>query len=328
MSSTEVIGLGALNIDRVYRVEHILLDGEAAVDEVDSFPGGSAANTIYGLAKLGISAGFVGMVGDDEAGQLLINDFNRVGVDTSRIKVASGEKTGSVLCLSDREGRRSLYVSPGANNRLTMPDLELDYINQAGLFHLTSFAGDGQFWLSLALVESLSLSTRLSFSPGALYTRRGLQTLRPIIKRTDVLFVNYDEITGLTGRDVTGGAGHCLSLGCKTVVVTLGKGTTLEAGSGTGRRKVTAACYIRDSASEYVIPAAAQYGVTEDTTGAGDAFAAGFLYGFIKGKGLEECGNLGDIVARFSLTRLGARAGLPNPSQLSRRYQELYQKPL
>jgi ribokinase len=65
MNRIQIVGVGALNIDHIYQVECILDDGEAVVKEVKSFPGGSAANTIYGLAKLGISAGFCGAVGDD-----------------------------------------------------------------------------------------------------------------------------------------------------------------------------------------------------------------------------------------------------------------------
>ena len=65
MSNIEVVGLGALNIDYLYQVERILNDGEAVVDETKSSPGGSAANTIYGLAKLGVNTGFAGVVGDE-----------------------------------------------------------------------------------------------------------------------------------------------------------------------------------------------------------------------------------------------------------------------
>ena len=65
MSNVEVVGLGALNIDHLYRVERILDDGEAVVNEAKSFPGGSAANTIYGLARLGVNTGYTGVVGDD-----------------------------------------------------------------------------------------------------------------------------------------------------------------------------------------------------------------------------------------------------------------------
>ena len=62
--------------------------------------------------------------------------------------------------------------------------------------------------------------------------------------------------------------------------------------------------------------------------GAGDAFTTGFLYGSLKGKGIEECGHLGDIVAQFSITKMGARQGLPTPDELAQRYQQLYNKQL
>ncbi|GAI05513.1 unnamed protein product [marine sediment metagenome] len=109
------------------------------------------------------------------------------------------------------------------------------------------------------------------------------------------------------------------------VVVTLGKGMTLEL----GHRTVTAVAYIRDAENEYAIEPGNQDIISEvDATGAGDAFAAGFLYGLLKGKGLNQCGCLGDIVARFSLTKLGAREGLPTFIELAQHYQELYNKEL
>ena len=328
MSNIEVVGLGALNIDRVYRVERLLADGEAVVDEAGSFPGGSAANTIYGLARLGLSTGFTGMVGDDAEGRILISDFAKAGVDTSRIRATSQAKTGSVLCLSDRRGRRSLYVTPGANNLLAMDDLDMAYLNRAGLLHLSSFAGEGQLELSLAVASTLGPSTRLSFAPGALYSRKGLKALRPIIGRTHVLFTNRDEIDELTGEGAVDGARSCLEQGCKVVAVTLGQGARLKLGNGTASRIVTAVCYIRDAGSEYIIPAGEQDRESEaDTTGAGDGFAAGFLYGLLSGKGLDECGRLGNAVARCSLSQAGARQGLPDPSQLAQHYQELYPGP-
>ena len=98
-------------MDNIYRVERILEDGETVVKESASFPGGSAANTIYGLAKLGVSTGFIGAVGDDAEGKLLLQDFQKVGVDTSQIKVKPGAKTGSALCLSD-EAWQALHLCP------------------------------------------------------------------------------------------------------------------------------------------------------------------------------------------------------------------------
>jgi ribokinase len=329
MSNIEVVGLGALNIDHLYRVERILDDGEAVVEETASFPGGSAANTIYGLAKLGVRAGFAGVVGDDAEGKILLEDFQKAGADTSQIGVKHGAKTGSTLCLSDRLGRRSLYIIPGANNLLTMDDLNMTYLNQARILHISSFADERQFKTLLELLDKLDSSTKVSFSPGALYATKGIKALSAILARTYLLFVNQDEIRQLTGEDVIGGAESCLKQGCHIAVVTLGGGMRLEVDKGGSQRATTATCYIREAENEYVIESPSQNMESKiDTTGAGDAFATGFLYGLLKRKGLEECGYLGDIVARLAITELGTRQGLPTFNQLAQRYQGLYKKGL
>ena len=329
MTNIEVIGLGALNIDYLYKVERVLDDGEAVVEESASSPGGSAANTVYGLAKLGVNTGFIGVVGDDAEGKILLQDFQKAGVDISQIRVKHKVKTGSVLCLSDRLGRRSLYVLPGANNLLTMDDLDLTYINQARMLHISSFADDRQFKTLLELIGRFDSSTKVSFAPGALYASKGLRALAPILSRAYVLFINQNEIEQLTKEDVITGAESCLKQGCHIIAVTLGRGMTLELGKRISHRPVTAVCYIRDAKNELTIESISHNVVSAlDTTGAGDAFATGFLYGLLKGRGLEECGRLGDIVARFSITKLGTRQGLPTFNELAQRYQTLYGKQL
>ena len=327
--SIEVIGLGALNMDHIHRVARILADGETVVDTVVSSPGGSAANTIYGLARLGVTTGFVGVVGDDDDGTILVRDFQKVRVDVSQIKVNAGARTGAVLCLSDQLGQRSLYVIPGANNRLTIDFLDITYINQARILHLSSFAGDKQFQLTLELMQRLDSQVYVSFAPGALYAARGLESLTPILARTYVLFINREEISQLTGQDITTGAETCIKCGCHIVAVTLGKGMTLQIGEGASRRQVAAAAYIKDARNGYVIEPASREAVSEvDTTGAGDAFAAGFLYGILNHKRPAECGKLGSIVARFCIARLGTRQGFPTLAQLAEDYRQLYNKQL
>ncbi len=329
MSNIEVIGLGALNIDNLYRVERIIDDGEAMLEDAKSFPGGSAANTIYGLARLGVKTGFAGVVGDDTEGRILLDDFGKIGVDTSQIRVKPGARSGSVLCLSDTLGRRSLYVLPGANSLMTEDDLDLGYLNRAGMLHLSSFADNGQFKVLLKLVDSLDRSVKLSFAPGALYASRGLKVLAPILRRTDILFLNRDEVKRLTGKDIRVGAEICLGEGCKIAVVTLGRGMELKSENKGSHGMATAVGYIRDSHGEYLVePPGREEASDVETTGAGDAFSTGFLYGLLKGKTLEECGQAGHIAARFSMAELGARAGLPTPEQLSRRHRELYSKKL
>ncbi len=321
MSSIEVVGLGALNTDHLYKVDCILDDGETVVNEAISSPGGSAANTIYGLAKLGVGTGFAGVVGDDGEGKILVQDFQKAGVDISQIRIKPGAKTGSVLCLSDSLGNRSLYVLPGANNLLTMDDLDLTYINQVKMLHVSSFADDRQFKILAELMDRLAPSIKVSFAPGALFASKGLESLTPILARTYVLFINQKEMRQLTGEDFIAGTESCLKLGCQTVAVTLGKGASYKT--------VKATCYIRDAENEYVVEPLNQNIISAlDTTGAGDAFATGFLYGLLKGKGLKDCGRLGDITAQLSISQMGARHGLPTFIKLSQRYEELYNKPL
>jgi len=323
MKPIEVIGLGALNMDYLYRVERIIGDGETVIKETKSSPGGSAANTIYGLAKLGVNTGFIGVVGDDADGKLLVQSFQKAGVDTSQIKAKSKAKTGSVLCLCDKLGRRSLYVVPGANNLLSTDDLDLTGINQAKMLHLSSFADDKQLKLLLELMGRLS--TKLSFAPGSIYARKGLKALAPILNKTHVLFINHYEIQQLTGEDITTGAESCLKQGCNIVVVTLGKGMKLRLGEEIKPESVRVICYIRSGKNGYVLKTNRQSKVSEvETTGAGDAFATGFLYGLLNNKGLEECGYLGDIAAKLSISKVGARQGLPTLTELTQSYQRFH----
>lgn len=321
MSTFEVIGFGAMNVDYLYRVEQVVTEGESTVEEFVVSPGGSAANTICGLAKFGVKTGFIGIVGDDEDGKLLLQDFKAEEVDTSQVHVEVGAKTGSVLCLSDRAGRRALYVSPGANNLLQQNQVDLDYVNQAGIIHLSSFVGEEQFNLQVAILKQKAPSVKVSLSPGMLYANKGLKSLTPLLEKTHILFLNQREIELLTGRDYTAGAEECLDHGCQIVVVTFGKGLPSEKG------KLT--CYISDGKQKYPVESKIEdWQPLLETTGAGDAFAAGFLFGFLKGKELKECGILGDLVARFTIARPGARSGLPTLNQLSEKYFHYWKRKL
>lgn len=298
-------------------MERILEEGESVTRSVARYPGGSAANTIHGLSRLGARTGFIGVIGDDADGKLLRRAFQRAGVDTGHVRVRPRAQTGSALCLSDELGRRALYVTPGANCFLTTEDIDLPYIKRARMLHLATFVDDRQFEIFVALVQKLPRGVSLSFSPGNLYAARGLKSLSSILKRTDVLFMNRRELEWLTGQELKIGTRALLKEGCRAVVVTLGGGIRVG--------QVDAVCYIRTRDSEQIIEALPeQAGRRVDTTGAGDAFAAGYLFGVLKGKPVEICGRLGYMVALSAISKMGARRGLPTLSQLFERYQAHY----
>ena len=127
MASLTVVGCGALNWDCLYRVSQLVTDGESVVEESFEAPGGSAANTIYALAHWGLRAGFIGAVGDDDEGRRILADFESVGVDTQRLRVVKGQRTGRVIGLVDSKGRRSLYVQPADPTALLAQGYDEDF---------------------------------------------------------------------------------------------------------------------------------------------------------------------------------------------------------
>lgn len=291
MRAFDIVGFGALNLDELYRVARLLDDEEGEVVFVGAYPGGSAANTIYALAQLGLRTGFLGAVGSDDAGRILLESFQSVGVDTSGIVIKPKAKTGRALGFIDAHGRRTLYIEPGANNLLRKADIDLSYVARARWVHMTSFVGQEQWAVQCELVRALSPKTLVSFAPGVLLARRGVRVLFPVLKRTQVLFLNRREFELLTHTpDLSVGSRTLLKVGPHSIVVTLG-----AEGS-----------YVTDGKNAYRIEAPRVKRVL-DTTGAGDAFAAGFLYGLFEEHDLRRCAELGAQLARQALTQLGGR---------------------
>ncbi|MEK7281775.1 MAG: PfkB family carbohydrate kinase, partial [Chloroflexota bacterium] len=271
-------------MDRFYQVEKFISEGEAQVAESRVSPGGSAANTIYALSKLGLKTGFLGAVGHDAAGERLVRELAEVGVDTKGVKVKAGAPTGEALALVDKRGKRAIYVMPGANSLLETADIDASYLKGAAYLHLSSFAGEEQFQLQIELSRRLPQETRLSLAPGMLYAQRGLSALLPLLQKAHLVFFNAQELKVLTGEGVSAGAKRLHQEGCRIVVVTLGG----------GRRGV---CYLWDGKEkeEYRVKARVEVKTVVDTTGAGDAFCAGFLFGQLRGESLAGCALLAEI---------------------------------
>ncbi|MGA3359194.1 MAG: carbohydrate kinase family protein [Halobacteriota archaeon] len=289
--SVEVIGFGALNCDTIYQVDDLAPPGrETGVVSVTRQPGGSAANTIVGLARLGVRTGFVGTVGSDREGSLLLDDFKREGVDLHGITKAKGN-TGTALIFIDSHGERAIYVLPSVND--TFVTANFDYAKQAKIVHLSSFMSIDQLRMQISFVQQLRGSrVKISFSPGNIYAKLGLNELKPLIERSLVLFLNKEEASALTGSPDVEEVASILDVGAYIVAVTLGdKGSYVV----TRSKSLDLPPYKSD---------------ITDTVGAGDAFAAGFLYGQLTGKDPRESGLYGNYMASKSIAQLGGRKGL------------------
>jgi ribokinase len=289
----DVVGFGALNLDKLYKVNMIAKEEEeGAVLDFKESAGGSAANTVVGLSRLELKTGFIGKVAADREGNFLLDGFRKEGVNVNGITVSEKGRSGTVMGYIDPKGDRALYVDPGVNDQIDFNDINLDYVSNTKFLHLSSFVGEKPFKAQKLLIEQLS-SVKISFDPGAIYARKGLAAMKPMIRRSYVMFPNKIEVKLLTGQDYREGAETFIKLGADLVAVKLGK----------------RGCYVTDGKESHLIE---PYNVEAvDTTGAGDAFCAGFLYGLIKQKDLYECGRLGNFVASRCISKMGARTGLP-----------------
>lgn len=294
----DVICFGALNVDRLYRVNRIAgRDEESFIIDFKEAPGGSAANTAVGLARLGLKTGFIGKVSDNREGKLLLNDFKRQNVDVDGIIASKEGRSGIAMGYVDTKGDRALYIDPGVNDSLELKEIDMKYADNTMFLHLTSFIGEKPFKAQKELVRGLR-DVRISFDPGELYARKGLTVLKLMIERSFVMLPSENELRLLTGKKHDEGSKIMIRKGVSIVAVKLG-----ERG-----------CYVTNGKESFLVE---PYKVkVVDTTGAGDAFCAGFLYGLIKNKDLYECGKLGNFVASRCIEKVGARGGLPRLTDL------------
>jgi ribokinase len=302
MSRFDVVGLGALNVDKLFKVNRIAAkEEESFITDFAETCGGSAANTVVGLARLGCKVGFIGKVANDREGKMLLEEFRREGVNTRGVAVAKRGRSGTVMGFVDENGERALYIDPGANDQVGFSEKIKRYVSHTLFLHLTSFVGEESFQTQKRILRAIPDDVMVSFDPGALYARKGLAALGSIVERSHVLMPNAGELELLTGMaDYRRGAEAMLGKGVKVVAVKLG----------------SRGCYVTDGKRSHNVEAFKVSVV--DTTGAGDAFCAGFLYGLIKHKSLEECGRIGNFVASRCTTKMGARVGLPTLEDLTK----------
>jgi ribokinase len=294
----DVIGIGALNFDRLYMVEKIARAGEEErAHSVVEAPGGSAANTVAGLSRLGARTGFIGTAGRDREGEFILSELKKEHVDITGIKRAKGP-TGTVIGFVDRKGERALYAYPGVNDSLEINKKQAKYARSAKYIHLSSFVGSGPLKAQKNLIKELK-ATHVTFAPGMLYANK-FSKIKPIIKKSSVLFLNKEETELMTGNTYQKGAQELSEIGAGIVAVTLGK----------------KGCFAACENGTYTVKGYKSRAI--DTTGAGDAFAAGFLYGLLEGRSIELCAKLGNWTASRCIAKAGARDGLPYRKDLKK----------
>lgn len=288
--NAEVIGFGALNVDKLYSVENIVgKDEESFIKSETSTPGGSAANTIVGLSRLGCSTSIIGKIAEDDDGDLIEYNLAINGVYSNNLIYSETGSTGKCIGFVDSNGERCLYIDPGVNDEIKLGEINPLNIMRCKIMHYTSFVGDS-FKTQIELLDLLNDETLLSFDPGMLYVQKGFDELKPILERCNILLINESELRLLcnnTDASIKELAVDLLDFGIETIVVKQGS-------KGVFAMNNQEECFVESFKCDVV-----------DTTGAGDSFNSGFLYSFLKGFDLEKSCKIGNWVASKSIEGFG-----------------------
>lgn len=266
----------------------------AALGSKTEASGGSAANTAAGLASLGSSVAFVGKVGDDPLGQAFAVDIRAAGVRYEVPAGTSGPGTGRCLIMVTPDAERTMCTSLGIGDQLAPTDVDTALIGAAQVLYLEGYLCGPEHIApaveaAVAAAESGGALVSLSLSDPSWVGLFGPQ-LDKLLDRVDILFGNAQEACAITGETNVSAAVARLAARCPTVVVTRGaEGST-----------------VADGGTVVEVPAAAVSQVV-DTTGAGDLFAAGYLYGVVRGLGPERSARLGALAAAEVISHFGAR---------------------
>jgi ribokinase len=335
----DAFAVTAHNLDVMFTVDLVAADYETTVGNPTESPGGSGANTAYALGRLGMRVAATGIVATDGAGVLLKQDLHSAGVDVEQVlSVPASDRvgTGRTNVYTDPRGQRSIYVYPGVNELFAATVRSTDAlealrarIGTARILHLSSFTGAAERRLQEYLVSTAPFDGVVSLNPGALYAKLGVDRLAGLLKRVNVLHVYEHQLDRLLefssiGR-TTGAAplqgklerlfqwrtrrGHDEPL---VVVIKVATGMPMEqAAIACGKTEV-----------EQVIPTQARALRSDvpspiDATGAGDAMAAGVLYGLLTGRSLSQCADLAFAMGASATSGLGARSGLPTEQGLA-----------
>lgn len=267
----------------------------AAMGPGTEVSGGSAANTMAGLASLGARTAFTGRVRDDVLGTVFAHDLAAIGVGWAGSTTTDGPATGCCLILVSPDAERSMNTFLGASSLLGPDDLALAEIASAAIVYLEGYLFDrddaqAAYRVASHTAHAANRRVALTLSDTFCVERHRAAFLDLVDSHVDVLFANEGELCALYETDDIDGAIASVREHCPLSVVTLG-----EQGA------------VIVTADEEIRVPAEPVAVLLDTTGAGDQFAAGFLAGLIRGLPLADCGRIGNIAAAEVISHLGPR---------------------
>ena len=258
--------------------------------------GGSAANTLAGLAALGARCAFIGQVADDQLGEVFAHDIRAGGIAFATPARAGDPPTARCLIFVTPDGQRTMNTYLGASQFLPAAALDENAIANARVLYLEGYLWDPEepraaMKKAIAAARGAGRKVAFTLSDSFVIARHG-DDFRALIADAaiDILFANEHELAALTGEEDFEAGLAALAGKVEVLVVT--------------RSEKGAVAITRDERAEVAAEPVAK---VIDTTGAGDLFAAGFLFGHVRGRALADCLKLGAVCAAEIISHYGAR---------------------
>ena len=314
----DVVGLGNAIVDMIAPVEESFLeqynirkDGMTLVDEpradeltkastdAHQLSGGSGANTIVGLASFGGKAGYIGKVAADPLGDVFRKDMNDIGVPFTTPPLDNGPATARSIIFVTPDGARSMNTFLGASVLFSADDVQEDMVRKAGILYLEGYLFDQEpakkaFVHASEIAKASGRKVSLTLSDSFCVERHRASFLHLIKNHVDMLFANEDELLSLYETDDFDAAIKKLQADTSLAAVTRSEKGSVVIGDG-----------------DPVAVEAEPVSNVVDTTGAGDQYAAGFLFGLSRDLPLPTCAKLGHIAAAEVISHYGPRPETP-----------------
>jgi sugar/nucleoside kinase (ribokinase family) len=261
--------------------------------------GGSVANSIAGLASFGAKCGFVGRVAADQFGGIFRHDIRSLGVTYETAPATDGAPTARCLILVTPDGERTMNTFLGASVDFTPEDLDTAMIGAAKIVYLEGYLFDREeakaaFRTAARVAKASGAKVALSLSDAFCVDRHRADFQALVREGADIVFANEKEITTLYQVNSFAEAADAALQDCEMAVLT---------------RSASGSVIVASGAT--IEMAAEPVPEVVDLTGAGDLYAAGFLYGLTQGAPLPACGRLGSLAAAEVIGHIGARPERP-----------------
>jgi sugar/nucleoside kinase (ribokinase family) len=292
------IAKGTMTLIDEFRAKELLkalADNQQTMSSVHEVAGGSAANTMAGLASLGGTGLFLGKVSADRLGGVFGDSMSKTGVEFHNGAGQSNAATASSMIAVTPDGQRSMNTYLGACREMTPDDVDQAQVGKARILYIEGYLWDEEkakqaTLKAIAAVKEAGGRIALSLSDPFCVGRFRDEFLQLLDRDVNILFANEDEAKALfQTEDFDGVVAAVKAWGGVAAITRSAKG-----------------CVVIEEGQMDQIPAAPVARVI-DTTGAGDQFAAGFLFGLTHGKGLADCGRLGALAAAEVISHYGAR---------------------